>query len=449
MQKFCIILVVAIVVSSLFVPGTVRAGFDPNFILSDYDFTDYTSLTLEDILRFLTKKGTLHRYVDPLTRLSAAQIISDAAKVYRISPKVLLVLLQKEQSLVEDGEPRQDQYDWATGYAVCDSCSKDDPLIQKFKGFTNQVTFAAKRFRQYLEEPNSFNFKKGQTHLIDGTPVTMLNDATRALYTYTPHLHGNELFSTIWNRWFAKLYPDSSVVLERETKKYYLIQDGYKREFKSKAVFLSRFNLEDAVLGSKTDLDKYPTGSLIKFAENTLIRSPKGTVYLVMNDQKRGFASREVLRKIGFSPEEIVDVNQEEVNGIVEGEPITIKSIYPIGALLQERSTGGVYFVKDGVKRPLLFRELLKINFPKKRIIPSSSAELAAYQTNEPVLLKEGLVVKSKESDLVYFISRGMKRPFTSEKAFTALGHHFSTIITVSQALLDLHETGETIDVEM
>jgi len=433
------------IIFSLQITNKTNAAFNPNIILSDYDMTDYRSMNLDDIWTFLKKRGTLHLYVDPVTRLSAPQVIFDASQVYRINPKLLIALMQKEQSVVADSAPTQKQYDWATGYGVCDDCSLDDPLIQKFKGFTNQVTHAAKQIRKYLDQPDLFRMKTGQTYSIDGQAVFIANDATRALYTYTPHIHGNEVLYSIWNKWFSKAYPDSTVVFERETKTYYLIEDGKKRAFTTKAVFLSRYNTTDAVFASKTDLDTYPDGTPIKYADNTLLRSPKGTVYLIQNDKKRGFSSREVLRRIGFSPEEITPASQEEIDAIPEATPITEKSIYPTGALLQEKGVPGVYFVKDGIRHPIKFKELLKLNYPKKKIIQVSPAELASYPEGEPIKLKNGLVVKSIEDDTIYFVSNGILRPFASEKAFKDLGHDFSTVLTVPQAVLDIHQRGETI----
>lgn len=445
-NRLCLAILLVITLIAPWFPTPAQAAFDPNFIISDFDLTDHASMDLSEIFKFLQKRGILHLYVDPLTRISASQIIFDAANVYRINPKFLIALMQKEQSLVQDGTPTQKQYDWATGFAVCDDCSLDDPLIQKFKGFTNQITYAAKQMRKYLDQPEQFRMKTGQTYTIDGQLVIMTNDATRALYTYTPHLRGNQNFYNIWNMWFAKAYPDSTIALERESKKYYLIEDGKKRLFASKAVFLSRYNLEDAVAVSKSDLDKYPDGQTIKYADNTLLRSPKGTVYLVQNDRKRGFSSKEVLRRVGFSPEEIIKASQEELDSIPEDPPITEKSIYPTGALIQEKGLPGVYFVKDGVRHPIKFKELLALNFPKKKIIQVASAELASYREGDPIGLKNGLVVKSRDVDSIYFVSNGKLRPFASEKAFKDLGHDFRTVLTIPQSIIELHELGEPIE---
>ena len=60
------------------------------------------------------------------------------AQNYQINPKVLLVTLQKDKFSYRR-RPHPKTMDWATGYAVCDSCSMTDPGIQSHRGFGMQV----------------------------------------------------------------------------------------------------------------------------------------------------------------------------------------------------------------------------------------------------------------------------------------------------------------------
>ncbi|MEK9131225.1 MAG: hypothetical protein AAB429_03890, partial [Patescibacteria group bacterium] len=96
-------------------------AFDPNYIISDEEMTDYASLDVDGIQRYLDR-GYLGDYttedLDGETR-SAAEIIWNAAQNYQLSPKFILGMLQREQSLVDDDDPSQTQLDWAMGYAVC------------------------------------------------------------------------------------------------------------------------------------------------------------------------------------------------------------------------------------------------------------------------------------------------------------------------------------------
>ncbi|PIP75235.1 hypothetical protein COW86_04895, partial [Candidatus Kuenenbacteria bacterium CG22_combo_CG10-13_8_21_14_all_39_9] len=93
--------------------------------------------------------------VDGVIKSSAA-IIEATAKRQGVNPKVILVMLQKEQSLVEDPNPTPKQIDWAMGYAVCDSCSMNDPLLLIYKGFATQVDKSMARLRWYSENPTAY-----------------------------------------------------------------------------------------------------------------------------------------------------------------------------------------------------------------------------------------------------------------------------------------------------
>ena len=422
----------------------VRADtFDPNYLISDYDFTDWAAMTMPEITQFLTNKGSaLTRYVDRGTRQIAPQIIFDAAVIYQINPQVLLVLLQKEQSLIEDSLPSQDQYDWATGFAICDSCSKSDPGLQQYRGFAAQVDRAAWRLRYYLTNPVEFSFRTGNTYAIDGKLVTMANDATRALYTYTPHLHGSENFVNIWRRWFAKLYPDGAILEDVHTKSLWLIQNGERRKFTSRAIAASRVDLARAIRVSPIDLARYDEGDPISFAQYSLLRSPRGTVYLLVGDTKRGFADRDALRTLGVNPEEIEDVGWDALNAIPEGQAITVQSAYPTGALIQDVTTGGVWYVQDGVKHALIARELLA-RFQGKTIQRAKPDQLAQFTTGAPLTLTDGALMQRYGTDEVAAVSHGARRSFSSLEALEKLGYKKEHIVIVPEKVWNLHPAGE------
>lgn len=422
------------------------AFFNPGFLISDAEFTDYNSMTLGDIIKFLKQKNSyLATFVDQQVKLLAAQIIYDTAQIAAINPKVLLVTLQKEQSLITDPAPTPDQLNWATGYGICDSCSKSDPRLQKFKGFAIQVDYAGRALRFYLDNPTKFKFQTGKTYTIDGQKVIIANDATRALYIYTPHINGNRNFWQLWRDWFAQNYPDGSLLQNNENGAVYLIQNGRKRPFVSKAALTSRYNLDKIIPVAPSVLDKYDDGPPIKYAQYSLLRSPQGTVYLLVNDKKRGIVSQEVFRTIGFNPEEIIDITQKEADAIPEGEPITLESTFPVGALLQNNETGGVYFVQEGIKHPLWSKEILLANFPNLRIIPTTPQELEKFPTGEAIKFKDGELIRSYSNPAVYVISNGRRQPIPSSADFEKLGYKWENVVITSQKAVNLHPLGEPL----
>ncbi len=161
---------------------------------------------------------------------SAAQIIYDVAQACRVSPKVLIVLLQKEQALITDDWPWTIQYTKATGFYCPDDPNNPGWCDPAYAGFFNQVYNAARQFNRYVQQPNYFNFASGRTSFISyqanntscgGTNVTIQNGATAALYNYTPYqpnaaalsnlygtgdgcsAYGNRNFWRLFNDWFG------------------------------------------------------------------------------------------------------------------------------------------------------------------------------------------------------------------------------------------------------
>ncbi len=161
---------------------------------------------------------------------SAAEIIAKVGQACGISQRVLLITLEKEQSLVSDSWPTQRQIDVATGYACPDSgpgwAANCNP---EYYGFQNQVYYAAWQLKVYRAFPGSFNYKPFQYNTIQYHPnpacgssqVYIENWATAALYIYTPYqpnaaalaadwgtgdgcsTYGNRNFYNLYTSWFG------------------------------------------------------------------------------------------------------------------------------------------------------------------------------------------------------------------------------------------------------
>ena len=436
-------------------PAVVGAqSFDSSYIISDADMVDYESMGMFDIIQFIKGKGgTLYttKFEDIDGKIkSAPALIYDNSRLYKVNPKVLLVTLQKEQSLIDNPNPTQKNYDWATGWAVCDGCSLTDPKVAKYKGFARQMDGAAGGYRWYMDQfssgENGWLIWPKKTTTIDGSTVVPGNKATAALYNYTPHFHGNENFYTLWNKWFALDYPDGSLLHAEGEPDVWVIQDGARRTFRSLAVLQSRYEYENVMTVSKNEIDKYPEGPEIRFANYSLLRVSSGAVYLLVDDEKRHIASMEVFMTLGFNFEEVDDASQEDLADYNLGEPITMASAYPTGGLLQNNQTGGVYWVKDGKKAAIIDRSIMGINYPNFGISPVAPDELQNYPNNLPVKIKDGTLIKSDESSAVYVISGGMRRAIISAEAFEKMGYRWGNILTVPGKVVELHGLGEGVE---
>lgn len=263
----CFALVVGISVAAVPAPAGAITGadFDPGYIISDAQFYASTSLAEADIQSFLDAKGpvscntpqhpgytclydlsfpTFDKPANPMCRPyqgasdeSVARIVSKVGIACGISPKVLLVMLQKEQGLITDTWPTTGQLATAMG-AGCPDTAACDPAQ---KGFFQQVYLAAYYMVRYgmpagtgpgTEYTSNYrsNYRIGEISQIlykDNNPdcgtrsVVVRNQPTASLYWYTPYTpnaaaltnlyglgdgcstYGNRNFWTFYSNWFG------------------------------------------------------------------------------------------------------------------------------------------------------------------------------------------------------------------------------------------------------
>ncbi len=281
------------------------AGFDPGYIISDYQMSNYNSMSEAEIQNFLKQKGNCN---DTRTYLasyytnysyhikdghfvcladetfgdgtaygdsapggaSAAHIIWQAAQDYKINPQVLIVLLQKEQGLITDSWPNDRQYKTATGYG----CPDTAPCSSQYYGFKNQVRKAAALFRTVLDGGWT-NYPLGNNYIqynpdadCGGGVVNIRSLATSALYRYTPYqpnagalaagygtahcgAYGNRNFYLYFEDWFGGITSEYIEKLGRTIPdgKYQITSKKYNnRSFDIYGGIRSEMNSERVIL---------------------------------------------------------------------------------------------------------------------------------------------------------------------------------------------------------
>lgn len=228
-------------------------AFDPGTLIDDGAFYDGDAMTADDIQRFLDEQvgrcatdsclARLRMPVDsrgPVVSsstgetvcegfeggdLSAAQIIDRVQRACGISAKVLLVTLQKEQSLIS-GRIARAPTDQQLGAAMGARCPDDAACDPGAAGFADQVAQGATDLKSYsasdfMRQPGTHYIAYSPDPACGGTEVTITNEATAALYNYTPYqpnpaalaarwgsgdacsAYGNRNFALYWSLWFA------------------------------------------------------------------------------------------------------------------------------------------------------------------------------------------------------------------------------------------------------
>ncbi|MFA6551820.1 MAG: hypothetical protein WCV41_04815, partial [Patescibacteria group bacterium] len=313
---------------------------------------------------------------------------------------------------------------------------------------------ASLQFYEYMVNPKEYPYQAGQTYTFtnpysankETVAVTPVNQATAGLYNYTPHVYnGNYNFWKLWNQYFTRILIDGSLVQADGEIGVWLIQDGKKRPFLSKGALTSRYDVNKIITIKKADLDGYAKGAPIRFAQYSIVRSPMGDIYLLVDDTKRKVANLGVFRELGFNPEELENAGSQDLADYSDGAPITADEAYPTGALLKDPSNGGVYFVIDGTKAPLIDPIFLKTKFKNYSVVKSTAKELAKYEKIAPVKFEDGYLLKSTSSLSVFVVSNGKKRPIASAKAFEQSGYKWNNILTVKPQTLALYDNGEPI----
>lgn len=251
-------------------------AFDPGDVISDEEFFQRGSMSVEEIQDFLDSKITNCRdgYVclnafeedtfdrdktvlcqayDGKDNESAAQILYNVSEACGVAAEVLIVLLQKEMGLVTHTWPSSWRFDKATGYA----CPDTAPCDERYFGFYNQVYNAAKQFKRYANPPGTSRFftwypvgkqsnVRWHPRSSCGTsPVTIKNQATAGLYYYTPYApneaamanltgsgdacssYGNRNFWRLYNYWFNPTKEFGTYITTNDDALLAVDGDGY------------------------------------------------------------------------------------------------------------------------------------------------------------------------------------------------------------------------------
>jgi len=205
-------------------------GYSPPFIcLKDYKV---------NTPNIGAESGLCDAYIGGVN-VSSAKIINDVAKACRVNPQVILVLIQKEQSLVTDTWPAPNQYKTAAGYGCPDTAACDTT----YYGFFNQIYHAARQYRLYQKNASSYAYRAGRNNNIYYNPNTscgsssvyIQGQATAGLYIYTPYqpnasalanmygsgdscgAYGNRNFWRTFNDWFGQTNDSDSYVTVTDT----------------------------------------------------------------------------------------------------------------------------------------------------------------------------------------------------------------------------------------
>lgn len=367
--------------------------FDPGLIISDSVFYDFGTMTVADIQRFLESKvpvckandggpTCLRDYVtDELDKVGedgkcqsmsakqnvkASQLIYDIARACGINPRVLLVVLQKEQGLIQATNPTAYMYRAALGYG----CPDSDPAIcgKVWSGLFNQLYKGAGQLQWYGDPRGSFTYLKvGRTEKIrynpDSTcgtkPVMIKSIATTALYYYTPYtpndaamknLYGSgDKCSAYGNRNFWRFYSDwfgspigGGFLLKSATSGTYLIVDNTKFLISDQSMVDALKPLGPLGTISQDYLDTFTTSPTIM---SRLIKSATGQYWYYDNGMKYTLTSCTQASTFGLECAGAIQLTASQLAALADGGAMTE---------LVAGDDGQQFLISAGQKREIL-----------------------------------------------------------------------------------------------
>jgi hypothetical protein len=447
---------------------TIDPNFNPGILISDQAFSDVGTFgSAAGIQKFLEQRNSILARTDQefmlmlkepdtntkvgledpqpsLGRLrTAAELIYDAATKHGLNPQILLVKLEKEQSLVTgqfSGDTLQRRLDRAVGFG----CPDYEGCGDIFLSFYRQLfgTFDAEGSRWLGAAASlmrSFNTAGGRGPMVDsqnrvfGRPVirtsrvgdtiifdntlggyagvqanqtvTIGNRATAALYRYTPHVfNGNYNFWKLYHRWFK--YPNGTVIQLTGTTTYYVIDNGNKRPFSQFVATQRKLNLSNIIVVSQTEFDSYLSDKPMPPLDGTLIKGDaSGAVYLVQDTKKRPI-SYPVFVQQKFSFANVVTLPQAEVDSYDQGAFVT-----PVnGTLIVGETDGAVYLIDNDLKRPVSYEVFIARGFSFGKILKLSDVEVKAFPSGAFVYPPDSVAIQLKGDTGIYWFRDGQKR---------------------------------------
>ena len=347
------------------------AWFNPGQIISDSAFYAAGTMSAADIQRFLngkvavcradpTRPGCLKDYrlstpavtgvagrcasLPAKTNISAAELIYDVSVACGISPKVLLVKLQKEQGLVTSTNPSPRAYEFALGMNCPDTpagCSAASA------GFFWQLYRGAGQLNWYSNPAGSFTWLRPGATIsrpyqannpgCGSQSFVLENKATAALYYYTPYvpnqtalanLYGvGDVCSAYGNRNFFRDYTDwfgspigGSFLMKGDGPDVFMIVDETKYRIPTPELLASLAPLGPLGTVPNAHLDRYTTiGDMSALARNAV----DGSYFFIHNGSRLPFASCDEVAAWGLNCANAVSMTASQVSALVAGEAMS------------------------------------------------------------------------------------------------------------------------------
>lgn len=239
---------------------------------------------------------------------------------------------------------------------------------------------------------------------IDGTTIHIDSGSTAALYWYTPHFHGNQIFSDTFSQWFGSTTlpyafksPSSATV--------YMSVNGLKVAVPYMGMLqdygISPESIQTLAQSTVDSIPSPGTSDGISATLSYIVKSPSdtdadgGSLYLVSIGKKYAFASMQQFQDYGFSQSNIAYMPLNFLDSIPSGLPVSNYIHTPNPSAFQ---------VSGGQKRIIFDYPTYRQLNPSDVSTPVSYFIANLVASGSPISNKE-ILVKYNTSDAVYLLA--------------------------------------------
>lgn len=443
---------------------SIDQGFDPNKLIDDKVFSDIQTFGgASGIQKFLESKNSvlantspefLARLKEPtlpalkttlldpqpnLSRLrTAAELIWDAAQSSGLNPQVILATLEKEQGLVGSRFSKEGSLQTAIDHAMGLNCGDAVACWNLFPGFYYQLFGNVDSSgNKYLGAPQSLmksfstpggrgpsgdgkvykvgdivpllNTQGGYEGVPSEQTVMLANNATAALYRYTPHVfNGNYNFWKFFNTWFK--YANGTVMHVGSDASTYIIQNGSRLLLPQFVAQARAIDMGKAITVSPTELENYPQAGVYGPADNTIVTVAGDAQKYVFLDNVKHPVSDFVIQQRKLNPANSLAITAAEAQLFTQGDVLTPSD----GTVVRGQSKPEVYIVDAGKLKMYSAFTFKQYNVAKK-VQLVSDGEIATYPKQGFVAPMDGTLVKATNNAAVYEVGQGSLHPMSAE----------------------------------
>ena len=223
---------------------------------------------------------------------------------------------------------------------------------------------------------------------------------------------------------------EGSVIRGVNGPEVYVVENAQLR-LVSALVFAQRNLASKVQLMPDEELAKYPKGGFVPPLDGTMVKSPSDpTVSLIADRIKRPIPSVLVFKTYGKTFADIQTISDDELTAIPTGALAEAKD----NTYYKVSDNNELYVYRNGS------RHFISAFVAKQRLITPdvtfTTADVAAWPEGEPILPKDGTLIKASNSPAVYIVEGGQFKALSGE-SFKSRGLSFSAVNSVPAAEME------------